>query len=88
MYKYYMQALKEKEIAGTNAVKRLRKQKLKQGHPFMINSKTLPQGQFYIEFPSGIIKLAVISESKKDYIILRELSTKEIAFLRTQYGLY
>ena len=54
----------------------------------LINLNTLPAGQFYIEYPSGIIKLAAITDSKKDYKILRELSGEEIAGLRTQYGLY
>ena len=83
-----MQTLQKTAIAGTKAVKRLRKQKLQHGLPFMINSNTLPAGQFYIEYPSGSIKLATISASKRDYEILRELDEEEITALRTQHGLH
>ena len=83
-----METLQKTAIAGTKAVKRLRLQKLRAGRPFMINSKELPPGQFYIEYPSGIIKLAVISDSKRDYEILRELNSHEIEDLRSLYGLY
>jgi hypothetical protein len=82
-----METLQTTAIAGTRAVKRLRVQKLRSGRPFMINSKTLPAGQFYIEYPSGMIKLAAITNSKRDYEILRELDQQEIAGLRTQYDL-
>jgi hypothetical protein len=57
------------------------------GHPFMINSKTLPTRQFYIEYPSGIIKLAVITKSKRDYEILRELNRQEASELRMKHDL-
>src|SRR6476620_2572424 len=83
-----METLQIKESAGTDAVKKLRKKKLLLGHPFMINSKTLPAGQFYIEYPSGIIKLAVISESKRDFEILRKLNSHEAAELRMKHDLY
>jgi hypothetical protein len=36
-----METLQKTAIAGTKAVKRLRLQKLRAGHPFMINSKEL-----------------------------------------------
>ena len=83
-----MQPLQIKQPAGTDAVKRLRKKKLKLGHPFMITVKALPAGQFYIEYPSGIIKLAAISTSKRDYEILKELNVQEINELRMKYALY
>ncbi len=83
-----MQTLQNTALAGTKAVKRLRLQKLRAGHPFMINSKILPLGQFYVEYPSGIIQLAAISDSKRDYKILRQLTEQETAALRAQYDLY
>ena len=82
-----MQTLQKTAIAGTKAVRRLRKQELDAGRPFMINLNTLPTGQFYIEYPSGIIQLAVITDSKRDYTILRELSEEEATGLRVQYDL-
>ncbi len=83
-----METLQIKQSAGTDAVKKLRKKKLLLGYPFMINSKTLPAGQFYIEYPSGVIKLAVISKSKRDYEILRELNSEEAGELRIKHDLY
>ena len=83
-----METLQKIAAAGTKAVKRLRRQNLDAGHPFMINLNTLPAGQFYIEYPSGLIKLAVITSSKRDYTILRELSEQEATGLRVQYDLY
>lgn len=73
--------------AGTEAVKKLRRHELDAGNVFMINSKLLPDGQFYIELPTGIIQLAVISDSKKDYEIIRQLDDEEAACLRAQYDL-
>ncbi len=83
-----MQTLQNTALAGTKAVKRLRLQKLRAGHTFMINSKALPLGQFYIEYPSGIIQLAAMTESKRDYAILKELDAQEATNLRLLYGLY
>jgi hypothetical protein len=83
-----MQTLQQTAVAGTKAVKRLRRRELNAGRTFMINLKTLPAGQFYVEHPSGIIQLAVISGSKRDYEILRQLDEKETDGLRAQYDLY
>lgn len=83
-----MQTLEQTAIAGTKAVKKLRLQKLHAGHPFMINSKDLPLGQFYIEYPSGVIELAAMTDSKRDYEILRELDAQEAADLRLLYDLH
>jgi hypothetical protein len=83
-----METLQNTAAAGTKAVKRLRLQKLRARQPFMINSKSLPLGQFYIEYPSGIIQLAAMTESKRDYVILRELDVQEATNLRLLYGLY
>ena len=39
-------------------IKSLRKEKLSQGLPFMINSEDLPSYQCYLEYPDGSIKIA------------------------------
>jgi hypothetical protein len=66
--------LKSIERKGTEAVGKLRQQKLSNGHPFMINSKALPTIQCYLEFPDGSIKLATLKKSGRDFEIIRELS--------------
>lgn len=68
---------RELEEAGLRAVQLLRKTKLAQGHPFMINSSALPMGQCYLEFPDGIIQLVRINRSKMDFEVVRELSHQE-----------
>jgi hypothetical protein len=73
--------------AGTNAVKKLRLNKLRDGNPFMINSRELPAGQCYLEYPSGSIVLATLSRSGKDFDIVRELSTIETVELRKRFNL-
>jgi hypothetical protein len=72
---------------GTAAVKKLRVSKLKQGSPFMINVKSLPASQCYLEFPNGKITLATYSSKNREFVIVRELSGKESADLRMQLGL-
>lgn len=50
-----MLTLQNIEKKGTEAVKRLRIQKLEKGLPFIINSKELPSNQCYLEYPGGTI---------------------------------
>lgn len=73
--------------AGTNAVRKLRVAKLRHGHPFMINSKELPVGQCYLEYPSGSIVLATLSKTNQDFDIVRELGSIEIVGIRKKFGL-
>lgn len=82
-----MAGIKEKERAGTEAVRRLRLRRLKHGKPFMINSKDLPGRQCYLEYPNGQINLVTISDSNRDFHILRELSMEENSNLRSRYKL-
>jgi hypothetical protein len=73
---------KKLEQSGLLAIQLLRKSKLEQGHPFMINSQTLPEDQCYLELPSGIIQLVRINRSKKDFEVVRELSPKEQSLVK------
>lgn len=72
--------------AGTRAVKKMRLEKLARGIPFMINSRDLPDTQCYLEYATGIIKLAQISANKKDFEVIRELSLIESDGIREKYG--
>jgi hypothetical protein len=77
--------IKQLEKAGRNAVMELRKNKLRMGFPFMINTEDLPAKQFYLEYPNGYIRLAAIRKDKLDYEILDELTMKESDSLRKKY---
>ena len=72
---------------GTAAVKRLRIDKLKHGNLFMINVKSLPSNQCYLEYPNGKIVLASYSSEVRDFIKLRELTKEESEALRVKLDL-
>ncbi len=72
---------------GTNAVRQLRLDKLRQGQPFMINSKELPFNQCYLEYPNGSIVLTTLSKSARDFDVIRELSSLEASVIRNRFGL-
>lgn len=67
---------------GTYAVKKLREQKLRSGFPFMINDLELATNECYLEYPNGVIKLAIINENAHDMQIVRELTKVEADELR------
>ena len=75
------------ERTGNDAVKMLRRDKLRKGMPFMINAKELPGNQCYLEFPDGKILLVTISSTGSDFVILRELSEIENTDVRKRYNL-
>ena len=56
---------------GTNAVKKLRREKLNRGLPYMINSSELPVEQCYLEYPTGIIKLVELSKTTRNFNTIR-----------------
>jgi len=78
---------KQMEQAGTEAVKKLRLEKLKNGHPFMINSKDLPKRQSYLEYPDGVIKLVALSETSMEFVIIKVLTKKESESIRQKFDL-
>jgi hypothetical protein len=75
------------QLAGTIAVKNLRRNKLQNGQPFMINSNDLPGNQCFIEYPDATIKLVTISGSGLDFVVIRVLSENESIALRQKYNL-
>ncbi|WP_026764033.1 hypothetical protein [Sediminibacterium salmoneum] len=70
---------------GTNAVKKLRENKLRSGLPFMINVKELSTNQCYLEYPNGSIKLITVVHSSRDIDVVRELSKTEATHLRKRF---
>lgn len=80
-------SIKQLENKGLKAVQLLRKTKLSQGQPFMINARTLPSNQCYLEYPEGSIKVVTIDKKENEFVVLKELSFKEIKELRKKYKL-
>jgi hypothetical protein len=82
-----MSDLEVLENIGTAAVKRLRKQELAAGFPFMINSKDLPSTQSYMEYPDGTINIVTVATDKHSFDTVRKLSDDEAQVLRNRFGL-
>lgn len=70
---------------GTDAVKKLRENKLKNGLPFMINTAELSTNQCYLEYPNGTIKLVTVVQSARDLHVIRELTSTEAKHLRRRF---
>ena len=75
------------EKSGIQAIKKLRESKLKNGFPFMINSKELPSNQCYLEYPNGSIFLVALSRKDNDFKIITELSPTEQTLIRKELSL-
>ena len=82
-----LKSIQDIQKAGNEAVRRLRKQKLSSGHPFMINSKKLPKGQCYLEFPNGHIELVSIASTKRNFHTIRQFTNDESTKIRMQHHL-
>lgn len=82
-----MTALQEIEKIGNDAVQELRRQKLRNGHPFMINCNALESNQCYLEYPDGKILLVFLKKGARDFTIIRTLSLADAKKLRDRYGL-
>lgn len=80
-----MPTVKLASKTGTDAVKELRKQKLKKGLPFMINVKELSSNQCYLEYPDGTIKLITVVPVSNDITVVRELTTFEASVIRDRF---
>lgn len=79
--------IKQLEANGFKAVQLLRKAKLKKGQPFMINSRQLPSDQCFLEFPGGSIKVVTVSKKENEFVVVKELTDKEIQEVRKKYKL-
>jgi len=82
-----MSDLEVLENIGTAAVKRLRKNELAAGFPFMINSKELPSGQSYMEYPDGANSIVTVATDKRSFDTVRKLSDKVARAIRDHFNL-
>lgn len=78
---------KRYEFAALKAIKELRKKKLSQGLPFMINSDVLISSQCYLEYPDGSIKIVEANTKKHDFHVVYELSERDADHIRRKYKL-
>ncbi len=76
-----------KENVGAIAVRKLRREKLAMGIPFMINVKGLPEYQSYLEYPDGSISLVKLEPAKRDFVEIKKLSELEISILLDENNL-
>ncbi|MEP7264382.1 MAG: hypothetical protein ABI772_07790 [Bacteroidota bacterium] len=83
-----MRKLTEIQAIGSIAVKKLRESKLEKGLPFMINTRSLPSNQAYLEYPNGSISIVQIFKSAYDFTLVKQLDTNEIQAVRSRYHLY
>jgi hypothetical protein len=75
------------EKNGADAVRKLRLLKLQSGSPFMINSRELPTGHCYLEFPDGKIELVSLAANASDFSVIRKLTNEESMLVRLKYQL-
>lgn len=78
---------KQLEQAGHRAVRLLRKRTHEQGHPFMINTSTLPTNECYLEYPDGTLQHVRLNRSINDFEAVRELSLEEQDLARKKLGI-
>jgi hypothetical protein len=71
---------------GSEAVKRLREQKLRNGFPFMIHLRELPSSQCYLECLGAKITVVTYSKDYRSLIELAELSIDEANKIREKLG--
>ena len=83
-----MTTLKNIELKGREAVRKLRNRTLQSGQPFMINSRELPEYECYLEYPNGSIKLVTIVKAARDFTVIRELSPQETVNIRARLNLH
>lgn len=62
-------------------------QKLRSGHPFMINSKDLESNQCYWEYADGSIQLVFLKNAAREFTVIRTLSHSEELSLQSRYHL-
>jgi hypothetical protein len=72
---------------GTNAVRRMRQQKLHNGQPFMINMRELPEDQCFMEYPDGSMAHIAFIGPSREFKTIRKLTITEAGELRRRFHL-
>ncbi|WP_257670501.1 hypothetical protein [Parapedobacter tibetensis] len=79
--------LKDLAKKGSDAVRRLRIQRLENGFPFMINARELEGSMCYLEYPDGTINLVKQSANGMDFEVIHTLDQREANDFRNKYQL-
>lgn len=82
-----MGTIEELNIISGTVVRRLRRQKLESGKPFLIWSNKLPKNQSYLEYPDHSIKIVTVSSNLKSFTIVRELTKVQAQLIRREFNL-
>lgn len=82
-----MGTIEELKAVGGIVVRRLRRQKLDNGKPFLIWTSKLPKNQSYLEYPDHSIKIVTLSPDLKSFTIIEELSTRQAHVIRQELNL-
>lgn len=73
---------KSLERTAKKAINLLRKKKLSQGVPFMINSTLLPSHECFLEYPNGLIEIIRADPEACDFKVVEKLNPISIKLLR------
>lgn len=82
-----MGTIEELNVISGTVVRRLRRQKLESGKPFLIWSNKLPKNQSYLEYPDHSIKIVTVSSNLKSFTIVRELTNVQAQLIRREFNL-
>jgi len=84
-----MRTVTSKDLAkrGSDAVRKLRSQRLENGLPFMINTNELEGSMCYLEYSDGTISLVKQATNGLDFEIIHQLDQHEIDDIRNRYQL-
>lgn len=83
-----MGTIEELKAISSTVVRRLRRQKLDNGNPFLIWSNKLPKNQSYLEFPDHSIKIVTLATNLKSFTIIRELTKGQAQIIRKELNLH
>lgn len=82
-----MGTIEELKTVSSTVVRRLRKQKLDSGKPFLIWSSKLPKDQSYLEYPDHSIRIVTVAPNLKSFTIIRELTKGQAQSIRRELNL-
>lgn len=83
-----MSSIEQLKAVSSTVVRRLRKQKLDNGKPFLIWSNKLPKNQSYLEYPDHSIKIVVVAPNLKSFTIVKELTISQAQVIRRDLNLF
>ena len=83
-----MGTIEELKAISSTVVRRLRRQKLDNGKPFLIWSNKLPKNQSYLEYPDHSIKIVSVAANLKSFTIVKELTNRQAHIIRSELNLH